>query len=90
MPLGRSVFVGVEDLGRDIEAFATNLLDTMLDVATNAIGAISDLAVKVAEEIKNALKLDDTRAYASPRLAPERSATSTAATKRTSWKNWMT
>ena len=31
----------------------------MLDVATNAIGAISDLAVKVAQEIGNALKLDD-------------------------------
>eukprot|EP00964_Phaeocystis_antarctica_P052594 scaffold30802_cov61-Phaeocystis_antarctica.AAC.2 len=31
----------------------------MLDVATNAIGAISDLAVKVAQEIGNALQLDD-------------------------------
>ena len=59
VPLGRSVFDGVEELVRDIGAFATKLLDTMLDVATNAIGAISDLAVKVAQEIGNALKLDD-------------------------------
>ena len=59
MPLGRNVFDGVEDLVRDIGAFATKLLDTMLDVATNAIGAISDLAVKVAQEIGNALQLDD-------------------------------
>ena len=59
VPLGRSVFDGVEELVRDIGAFATKLLDTMLDVATNAIGAISDLAVKVAQEIGNALQLDD-------------------------------
>uniref|UniRef100_A0A7S0F1E8 Uncharacterized protein n=1 Tax=Phaeocystis antarctica TaxID=33657 RepID=A0A7S0F1E8_9EUKA len=55
----QSVFDGVEELVRDIGAFATKLLDTMLDVANNAIGAISDLAVKVAQEIGNALQLDD-------------------------------
>ena len=59
VPLSRSVFEGVEELVRNIGAFATKLLDTMLDVATNAIGAISDLAVKVAQEIGNALQLDD-------------------------------
>ena len=55
VPLGRSVFDGVEELVRDMRAFATKLSDAMLVVATNAIGAISDLAVKVAQEIGNAL-----------------------------------
>ena len=59
VPLGRSVCDGVQELALDIFAFSTKLFDTMLDVANNAIGAISDLAVKVAQEIGNALQLVD-------------------------------
>ena len=59
VPLGRSVCDGVQELALDILAFSTKLFDTMLDVANNAIGAISDLAVKVAQEIGNALQLVD-------------------------------
>eukprot|EP00964_Phaeocystis_antarctica_P006332 scaffold3441_cov64-Phaeocystis_antarctica.AAC.1 len=59
VPLGRSVCDGVQELALDILTFSTKLFDTMLDVANNAIGAISDLAVKVAQEIGNALQLVD-------------------------------
>ena len=59
VPLGRELFKGVKKLVLDISDFATNLLDTMLDVANDAVGAMPNLAARMAKEIGNALKLDD-------------------------------